>query len=137
MVDLGVQGGKLMSTCKDCLNYDVCKKLSGYTEDFITSCEKNFEKYGDAKEKCEYFKDRSKFIELPCKAGDLVYYFVNDNLSEYCEVSVAGFHIDKYRIAFEIEVSGRKFFVDTEFLGEKVFLTKEEAEQALAERGKK
>ena len=107
-----------MSTCKDCLYGDNCSICEVMGDDFC----------------CVGFKDKSKFIELPCKVGDTVYYFVNDNLSEYCEVSVAGFHIDKYRIAFEIEVSGRKFFVDTEFLGEKVFLSKEEAEQALAER---
>ena len=107
-----------MSTCKDCLYGDNCSICEVMGDDFC----------------CVGFKDRSKFIKLPCKVGDTVYYFVNDNLSEYCEVSVAGFHIDKYRIAFEIEVSGRKFFVDTEFLGEKVFLTKEEAEKALAER---
>lgn len=109
--------------CKDCMKADVCEHKSDVDKVI-----------GLFIEQCEYFKDKSKFIELPCKVGDTVYYFVNDNLSEYCEVSVAGFHIDKYRIAFEIEVSGRKFFVDTEFLGEKVFLTKEEAEQALAER---
>ena len=109
-----------MSTCKDCLHVEVCK----YNDGVNTWCK------GD----CPHFKDKSRFIELPCKVGDTVYYFVNDNLSEYCEVSVAGFHIDKYRIAFEIEVSGRKFFVDTEFLGEKVSLSKEEAEQALSKK---
>lgn len=106
-----------MNTCENCIHGSHCSICDVMGDDFC----------------CVGFKDRSKFVELPCKVGDTVYYFVNDNLSEYCEVSVAGFHIDKYRIAFEIEVSGRKFFVDTEFLGEKVFLTKEEAEQALAE----
>ncbi|MEE1318033.1 MAG: hypothetical protein UHD05_00840, partial [Ruminococcus sp.] len=62
-----------MSTCKDCLHYDLCKEFTDYTEEFIASCEKNFEKYGDAKEKCEYFKDRSKSIDLPCKVGDTVW----------------------------------------------------------------
>ena len=111
-----------MPTCKDCLHYEVCQ----FHIDEETKLTVN---------ECEYFKDRSKFIELPCKVGDMVYYFFNDNLSEYCEVPIAGFHIDRYRIAFEIEILGQKFFIDTEFLDERVFLTKEEAEKALAERG--
>ena len=61
-----------MSTCKDCVHYGVCKALSGFTEELIKSCEKDFEKYGDVKEMCEHFKDRSKFIELPCRIGDYI-----------------------------------------------------------------
>lgn len=123
-----------MSTCKGCLHIDVCEKRNRYHADVDEFTGRVFT---DMDKSCEHFKDRSKFIELPCKVGDMVYYFFNDNLSEYCEVPIAGFHIDRYRIAFEIEILGQKFFIDTEFLDERVFLTKEEAEQALAKRGGK
>ncbi len=54
-------------TCKDCVHYDVC--LSSYIrKEYPTEvgyCEEN--------EICHLFKDKSKFIELPCKVGDTVY----------------------------------------------------------------
>lgn len=61
-----------MSTCKDCIHGDVCKAhvIEGVGIDF-TTFEKLIEKNG-----CNQFKDRSKFIELPCKVGDTVY-FIN------------------------------------------------------------
>ncbi len=53
-----------MATCKDCLYYDVCKNVNGvfaYT----------FTNRNDVENHCEYFKDRSKFIELPCKINEI------------------------------------------------------------------
>lgn len=51
--------------CKDCIHYDVC----------IESGRAILEFYGedDAINFCSYFKDASKFIELPCSIGDTVY----------------------------------------------------------------
>ena len=39
-------------TCKDCLHYEVC-----YYHDF---------------EECEWFKDKSEWVHLPCKKGDVL-----------------------------------------------------------------
>lgn len=73
-------------------------------------------------------------VDLPCKIGDTVYYFLSDsNYNSYEEVEVVGFHIDKYRTAFEIEICGIKILVDVEFLGEKIFLSQDNAEKALKE----
>lgn len=50
-------------TCKDCAHYEVCKiepKLVGFNVN------------GKIRE-CDHFKDKSKFIELPCKVGDTVF----------------------------------------------------------------
>ena len=46
-----------MATCKDCLHIGICPNL-------------NHETVAD---KCPDFKDRSRFVELPCKVGDTVY----------------------------------------------------------------
>ena len=51
-------------TCKDCLHYEVCK-------DDLSDSELNREMTEDCH--CCYFKDKSKFIELPCKVGDTVF----------------------------------------------------------------
>ena len=111
--------------CKNCIKEDVCK----IAEDFYKK-----PVYGMYIEDCDYFKDSNKFVELPCKVGDKVYYFSDSNYKKYEVCKIVGFHIDKYRTAFKIELCGYKCIVDTEFLGEKIFLTREEAEQALKER---
>ena len=112
-----------MAICKDCMHEEVCN--------IFLDCLNEY----DA-EKCVYFKDRNRFVELPCKVGDKVYYFSDNNYKQYEVCKIVGFHIDKYRTAFKIELCGYKCLVDTEFLGEKIFLTREEAEQALKEREK-
>ena len=43
-----------MATCKDCLHGDVCFTVLNSML-------------------CQHFKDRSRFVELPCKVGDRVY----------------------------------------------------------------
>ena len=117
-----------MASCKKCLHSDVCSMAS---ELGLNKAERMFDF------DCDYFKDRNRFVELPCKVGDTVYYFLSDNNYKKYEVcEIVGFHIDKYRTAFQIKLCGYKCFVDTEFLGEKIFLTREEAEQALKEREK-
>lgn len=49
-------------TCKDCFHYDTCIKIF-ITEKETVNPEKN----------CPSFKDKSRFVELPCKVGDIVY----------------------------------------------------------------
>lgn len=66
--------------CKDCTHYDVC----------IESGRVILELYGedDAINFCSYFKDASKFIELPCSIGDTVYEIqdaIDWHLCENCE----------------------------------------------------
>lgn len=52
-------------TCKDCIHYDIChnnfKNIDLNEEMTDEHC-------------CVYFKDKSRFVELPCKVGDEVYY---------------------------------------------------------------
>lgn len=72
---------------------------------------------------CSTFKDKSKYIELPCKVGDTVYGFVRQN----GKLVVSGKEI----IHFEIQTDDG-FYLETE-LGKIVFFTKSEAEQKLKE----
>lgn len=116
-----------MSTCKDCLHYDLCKEFTDYTEEFIASCEKNFEKYGDAKEKCEYFKDRSKSIDLPCKVGDTVYYVYGSRIEDD---KVHSIYVDCWN-KLSIKLRWQREKTKLEDFGKTVFLSKEEAEKAL------
>lgn len=98
-----------MVNCKECLHLDVCKSR---------------DVFGDMSA-CEHFKDRSRFVELPCKVGDTV--FVVNGFKEIEE-----FEVDYYVV--EKNVISVGMVDDGEYEVETVFLTREEAERALKER---
>ncbi len=122
-------------TCKDCYYYDLCKSYCIESEEFIKSCEKNFEKYGDAREKCEYFKEKSKVIDLPCKVGDTVHYLKT-------LMDGKGTIVIKKDIVKQISINSHGVFLVISYcyclnaaeFGKTIFLTPEEAEKALEER---
>ena len=55
-------------TCKECLFYDFCNDYNEYPE-YIQHCEQTTGK----EFKCSHFKEKSRFVELPCNVGDTVY----------------------------------------------------------------
>ena len=99
-----------MANCKECIHYAVCA-------DF----------YDDEIERtapCYFFKYRSRFVELPVKPGEKVFYF--DTAGRIYESTVTqlvygatGFLIDS-DVMFNSNLIGARFF-----------LTREEAERAL------
>ena len=99
-------------TYKDCLHFVVCDRCPCCTP-----------------EECEFFKLESRFIELPCAVGDTVYRIYTR--SWIGEDKVEDFNITK-RGLFYVDDKGRETSCDK--FGKTVFLTKEEAEKALAER---
>ena len=100
-------------TCEDCIHIDVCKNLIG---GWKTLC-------------CEDFKDRSRFVELPCKLGDFVYFI---KARRVMADIVSKFTIDRCGVMLQ-RVNGYNLGY-TDQLGKKIFLTHEEAEQALKGR---
>ena len=125
-----------MATCKECVHVGVCRY---YTNELakangIPLKLEEVERLLECDD-CENFKDRSRFVELPCKVGDRLY--VTISKSKYIAEYVV--------IAFWVEESGTIIrIVDTRFftvsilltrdIGTRAFLTREEAEQALKER---
>lgn len=118
-------------TCQDCVHYGMCNAL---------------EKNGIGKispQFCGYFKDKSKFIELPCKVGQDVWFYAS-TMKELCKAKIIKIEINYFTpdnpfwLAFEYysNIIGRhEIFSRSDLLfGKTVFLTKEEAEQALKER---
>lgn len=93
--------------CKDCLSFGVCRYASG---------SRLLEK-----EPCADFMDIDKWVKLPCKAGDAVYQF--DNACRIYESVVTKIIYDTPIISF-----------DKNAIGVSVFLSREEAKQALGER---
>lgn len=121
-------------TCKDCIHYDMC---SGFTptdldSDVFDYCrEGRTDEIPDIEERCSSFKDRNRFIELPCKVGDTVYELVNwcDYTDCHFEGCAGCSHCNEKGIV------ERKFnHSHLGQIGKTVFLSREDAEKALAER---
>lgn len=118
-------------TCKDCAHYEVCEIQN----------EIPFKK----SEKCRLFKDKSKFIELPCKVGDTVY-SIKDDFYNYKIHSglqkgkVIGFEFNKkcfIWVHFKNDTPTGGIAFELNDIGKTVFLTKEEAEKSLKESERK
>ena len=114
-----------MASCKDCVHVEVCseKNLHVVVGMNITP---RF-KYKPIEQECDHFQDRSRFVELPIKPGEKVFYF--DTAGRIYESTVTqlvygatGFLIDS-DVMFNSNLIGARFF-----------LTREAAEQALKER---
>ena len=108
-----------MATCKDCLHNEMC--YGTHTDDSPTCCD---------------FKDKSRYIELPCKVGDVMYQVTRNFISEFrvrfVEIATCGnlfLHTD---LISGIVYTGEVFSESD--IGKTVFLTREEAEKALKER---
>ena len=104
-----------MPTCKDCLHLGVCEKY------------KRTDHLEELKDGCIFFKDRSKFIELPCKVGDIVYYF--DTSGRIYKQTISCIIYGGTGLLLDSDV-----MFDSKFIGSKFFLSYEEAEKALKER---
>ena len=107
-----------MAICKDCLHVEACKNLYEIHGDGLSS----------DSHACKYFKDRSRFVELPCKLGDFVYFV---KARRVMADIVSKFTIDRCGVMLQ-RVNGYNLGY-TDQLGEKIFLTCEEAEKALKE----
>ena len=121
-------------TCKDCIHYEVCETEEWFTEDFDNP-------------DCPYFKDKSRYIELPCKAGDTVYVLKAEYTechlgATFSEFSCQGCEeaecesVEKYSVR---ELSNINKWTILDYLwqgrfGKDVFLTRGEAEKALKKR---
>lgn len=107
-----------MNTCADCIHFGICPygEFSGAPLPV-----------------CKSFKDKSKFIELPCRPGDTLY----DTRTNYSgvrtdairpfEVCKVDFVIVPWETWYVRDVRSYEF-------GKDVFLTKEEAEKKLKEK---
>ena len=114
-----------MATCKDCVHVDVCEDLTRYK----LSPKRAEELLSLLREKgktCEHFQDRSRFVELPVKPGEKVFYF--DTAGRIYESTVT-----------QLVYGATGFLIDSDvmfnsnLIGERFFLTREAAEQALKE----
>jgi len=107
-----------MATCKECIHSECCFMQYGKTEALKWQSEHG----------CKNFKDRSRFVELPCKVGDTVYW---DILGKPVEDEITNITIydNCTRVFLKKGIS-----FDIEDIGRMIFLSREQAERALKER---
>ena len=126
-----------MATCAECVHAEVCREyVEGLAEARgVRLCGKELEPFLECDD-CEHFKDRSRFVELPIKPGEKVFYF--DTAGRIYESTVTqmvygatGFLIDSEQALFLIDSD---VMFNSNLIGERFFLTREEAERALKER---
>lgn len=129
-----------MTTCENCVHYEFIKTESSS----YCLCSNAFNvierQRHNHKFKCDYFKDKSRYIELPCMIGDTVYYpwIYDDNKGiAFTEVESIKIYVDRLPLVFvgdwESDLNMPTTFYPENF-GKTVFLTREEAEKALKER---
>lgn len=112
-----------MATCKDCLHVEVCK-------DHLC--------HGFSADGCQHFKDRSRFVELPCKPGDIVFYMNRYRRNVWpmkiTSVEINSQGINEYGCWCGVPESYTPICFTPIAIGKNVFLTQEEAEAELARR---
>ena len=109
-----------MASCKDCLYYEVCSVDESCLPDYVN---------------CKYFKDRNRFVELPCKVGKAVFIPIFST-RKILYFTIIGFVIDDEGISFIINNSANTIY-PVSGIGKNIYLTFEEAERALKERENK
>ena len=116
-----------MATCKDCHNcaFDL---MCTYMGDWV-----------GIRTPCPAFKDKSRFLELPCLPGDKVFLISSyeREIREYKVFSMS-LMIAKNNHWFRRNLENQRgaILVDYHFsdIGKTIFLSREEAEKALKER---
>lgn len=82
-------------TCKDCIHYDVCKAL----EDQVGMI--------DARQ-CGCYKDKSRFIELPCKKGDVLYRNEEKCIADHWNILLTAFNEKNQCRVFDVEEAKKR-----------------------------
>ena len=117
--------------CENCIHYEVCDKQK------ITN-------HTISKSVCKHYKDKSLFVELPCKVGDTVYIVENPYtylpLKKVVDGEVVSIHWHEHglylRVLFDTKkINGCRDYNLDWCLDKSIFLTKEEAEKKLQEMG--
>lgn len=123
-----------MATCTDCVHVEVCSKKNLHVAVGMNIIPRF--KYKRIEQECEHFKDRARVVALPCMVGDTVYVIesiAGDEkiIQDHVETLGIGYYADGISIYQFDGVKTDGYFED---FGKTVFLTREEAEQALKGR---
>lgn len=111
-----------MGNCKECIHCAVC----GFDDDEI-----------EYTVLCSFFQDRSRFLKLSYKIGDVFYEPKRHQITEY---QITRIVLTEFGLHFEVILKkGLSFrsIITSYDIGKIVFVTREEAERALKKIGDK
>lgn len=121
-----------MKTCHDCIGYEYDTCSNFYTDE-------DMKEYtdGDIRNTCRNFKDKERFVELPCSIGDITYAIAYSSKPRAIQVRV--FQILNFENSISVWVESTadktdfwKLTVD-QYNEWAKFLTKEDAKKKLEE----
>lgn len=131
----------MMATCADCVHVELCKDfISSLTEGLeldksdVEFINKELNQDDADKGTCDHFLDRARVAALPCKVGDTVYRLIHGTIDEYKVVSINYYvcsTFTDYTITSKHLSAPVNFNFGVDAIGKIVFLSREEAEQAL------
>ena len=139
-----------MATCRDCIHSGICG-IQLEPHYLLDRVQKLMRESDNVEQECLSFRDRSQFVELPCKVGNTAWIIVrckNGNGHFYTGI-VTGIHVTDRKTIYKLQCKRFNYivirFLQTDSLkhfnfneiGKTVFFTKEQAEQALKERESK
>ena len=113
-----------MATCKDCLHSGICA-IQLEPHYVLDRAQKLMRESNNVEHECLSFKDRSRFVELPCRVGDKVYCGSFGKLMED-EIICITIDVNETRVVLKRGIS-----YDIDKINQMFFLTRE---QALKER---
>lgn len=117
-----------MATCKDCLHVDVCCSYLSAAYNKCKLATPDFKLLKNIQcDECQHFKDRSRFVELPCNLGDEVFYF--DTAGRIYTSKITQFIHGSTGLLLDSDV-----MFNSNLVGKRFFFSREAAEQALKER---
>lgn len=108
-------------TCEDCIYFPMCRQRISPV-------------FG---EQCENFSDRSLWVDLPCRVGDILYEPTDrGTISEYEVLTV---RVELFSTFVEYKIKDENVWkyvheINSNEIGKAVFRTREEAKRALKER---
>lgn len=119
-------------TCKACLHYEACKGTYMNVSEYKSITDFDSEHYADIYY-CHNFSDKAKWVHLPCKVGDIVYCFEPCfDVDNHPKLKV----VEREIIRFKTTLTVSGLISDIDNIGKTVFLTREEAENALEDMRK-
>ena len=132
-----------MANCKNCLHFEACKSFADHDGFDLALWTDKHGLWCSG----EHFKDRSRFVELPCKVGDTVWYILDcgdwvDLCQQPCKIcsTDCSMYRTEYREdwqAIEYEVENLQEAFEVFMLYKKdFFATLEEAEAEIVKRRK-
>ena len=120
-----------MASCKDCVHVEVCSEKNLHVAVGMNITPRF--KYKRIEQECEHFKDRSRFVDLPCVAGEYVY-VIEPIFGKSIEHTIRRRKIKSIEPHAEIKYYGGWIHDFLSGFGRYIFSTYEEAKQALKER---